>query len=84
MPMWLSYLAKAYAKIGHLYDAWRCIRDAFAAVETTKERWFEAELNRVAGEIRPNPMLRKPKAASSAHSQSHASSKPNPGISAPQ
>jgi hypothetical protein len=33
------------------YDAWRCIRDAFAAVETTKERWFEAELNRVAGEI---------------------------------
>jgi predicted ATPase len=51
MPMWLSYLAKAYAKIGHLYDAWRCIRDAFAAVETTKERWFEAELNRVAGEI---------------------------------
>ena len=27
------------------------INEAMTAVETTKERWFEAEVNRVAGEI---------------------------------
>ena len=32
-------------------DAWRCIGEAMTAVETTKERWFEAEVNRIAGEI---------------------------------
>ena len=32
-------------------DAWRCIDEAIAAVERTKERWFEAEVNRIAGEI---------------------------------
>ena len=29
----------------------RCIREAMTAVETTKEKWCEAEVNRVAGEI---------------------------------
>ena len=32
-------------------NRWRCIREATTAIETTKERWFEAEVNRVAGEI---------------------------------
>jgi predicted ATPase len=31
--------------------AWRCIGEAMTAVETTKETWSEAELNRMAGEI---------------------------------
>ena len=56
-------------------------------VEKTKERWYEAEINRVAGEIalrRPNRMLRKQKRISSAHSQLRANSKPSPGNSAPQ
>ena len=30
---------------------WRCIGEAMTAVETTKERWCEAEVNRIAGEI---------------------------------
>ena len=30
---------------------WRCIGEAMTAVETTKERWYEAEVNRMAGEI---------------------------------
>ena len=38
-------------EIGKFDDAWRCIRDAITAVETTKERWCEAEVHRVAGEI---------------------------------
>ena len=29
----------------------RCIGEAMTAVETTKERWCESEVNRVAGEI---------------------------------
>jgi predicted ATPase len=32
-------------------DAWRCIREALTTVETTKERWFEAEVHRIASEI---------------------------------
>ena len=32
-------------------DAWRCIDEATTAIETTKERWFEAEAHRVAGEL---------------------------------
>jgi predicted ATPase len=51
MPMYLSYLAKAYAGLERFDDAWRCIREAMMAVETTKETWHEAEANRIAGEI---------------------------------
>ena len=51
LPNWLSYLAKAYADLGQFDDAWRCIDEAIVAVETTKERWCEAEVNRIAGEI---------------------------------
>ena len=28
MPLWLSYLAQAHAKLGELDDAWRCIGEA--------------------------------------------------------
>ena len=51
MPWWVSSLARAYADLGQFDDAWRCIGEAKAAVETTGERWCEAEINRVAGEI---------------------------------
>jgi class 3 adenylate cyclase/predicted ATPase len=51
VPSWLSYLARAYADLGKIDDAWRCIADATAAIEMTKQRWCEAEVNRVAGEI---------------------------------
>jgi len=51
LPSNLSFLAKAYADAGQLGDAWRCIGEAVKAVETTKEKWFEAEIHRMAGEI---------------------------------
>ena len=51
MPLWLSYLTRAYAELGRFDDAKRCIGEAMTAVETTKERWCEAEVNRIAGEI---------------------------------
>ena len=41
----------AHAELGQFDDAWRCIGEAMTAMETTKERWFEAEVNRIAGEI---------------------------------
>jgi predicted ATPase len=51
MPLHLSHLARANAELGQFGDAWRYMGEAMAAIETTKERWFEAEANRIAGEI---------------------------------
>ena len=50
-PFYLSFLAWAHAELGQLAKAWRCADEALAEIETTKERWIEAELYRIAGEI---------------------------------
>jgi predicted ATPase len=50
-PLFLSYLARANAEIRQFNTAWTNIHEAMTAVETTKEKWHEAEINRVAGEI---------------------------------
>ncbi len=44
-------LAIAHADAGQFEDAWRCIGKAMTAMQSTKERWCEAEAHRVAGEI---------------------------------
>ena len=65
LPMHFSYLAMAYAQLGQLDEAWRCIDEAMTAGETTKERWWEAEVNRIAGEIAlksPRPDMAKAEA----------------------
>ncbi len=49
--VYLSYLATSYADLDQFDDAWRCIGDAISTIEATKETWFEAETNRIAGEI---------------------------------
>jgi predicted ATPase len=41
----------AHAKVEEFEEAWCCISEALNAVETTKERWCEAEIHRVAGRI---------------------------------
>src|SRR5262249_10622306 len=51
MPTYLSALAATYAEIAKFYDAWRCIDQAIMAIETTKEKWWVAEVYRVSGEI---------------------------------
>ena len=51
MPLFLSHLALAKAEIGQFDDASTIIDEATAAVKTTKESWYEGEINRVAGEI---------------------------------
>jgi predicted ATPase len=56
MPLLLTYLARAHAELGQCDDAWRCISEAMTTVETTREKWCESEVDRVAGEI----LLRSP------------------------
>jgi class 3 adenylate cyclase/predicted ATPase len=51
LPIHLGHLARAHADLGHFDDAWRCIGEAMTAVETAKQKWCEAEVNRTAGEI---------------------------------
>ncbi len=51
VPLYLASLARAYAGLGKFDDAWRSIREATSAIETTMERWWEAEVHRTAGEI---------------------------------
>ena len=62
MPLLLTYLARAHAELGQCDDALRFIREAMTMVETTRERWCESEVDRVAGEIllkSPQPDLAK-------------------------
>ena len=63
VPFSLLYLASAYADLRQFDEAWRCIAEATTAVEITKEKWPEAELHRIAGEIAlKSPELDAPKA----------------------
>jgi predicted ATPase len=50
-PRHLWFLAMAYAELGQPDDARRCIDDAIDKVERSKEKWCEAEVHRIAGEI---------------------------------
>jgi class 3 adenylate cyclase/predicted ATPase len=62
VPLYLSHLARAYAELGQFEDASRSIGEAMTAIETTNERWCEAEVNRISGEIAlksPNPNVAK-------------------------
>jgi predicted ATPase len=50
-PVWLSLLARAYGELGQFDEAWSYIGEAITTVETTREKWYEAEVHRIAGEI---------------------------------
>jgi predicted ATPase len=65
LPSYLSHLAIAHVDAGQLDDARRCIDAALTTIETAKERWYEADANRVAGEIalmQPQPDAAKAEA----------------------
>jgi len=51
LPSYLSCLARASAELGQSDEASRCIEGVTSAIETSKEKWCEAEVHRVAGEI---------------------------------
>jgi len=61
-----SMLAFANADLGNFDAAWRCIDEAMGTIATTNERWFEAEVNRIAGEI-----ALKPSEQNMAHAQAY-------------
>jgi predicted ATPase len=64
-PLSFVCLTSSYAELGQFDDAWRCITEAIAAVERNEERWWEAEVHRVAGETAlasPNPDIVKAEA----------------------
>jgi predicted ATPase len=50
-PFLLLSLAFAKGELGQLKEAGRCIDEAMTRIEKTKDNWFEAEVNRVAGEV---------------------------------
>jgi predicted ATPase len=51
IPLHMSCLAIAHRDLNRFDEAWRCISEAMTAIETTGERWYEAEVLRVGGEI---------------------------------
>ena len=50
-PAYSSYLARCNAELDQFEEAWSCIGDALKTAETSEERWWQAETNRIAGEI---------------------------------
>lgn len=50
-PWYMSYLAGAYAELGQFNDAWRCVAEAMTGADTTREKWCEADIHRIAGDI---------------------------------
>ena len=44
-------LTVAFAELGRFDEAWRCIGETTTIIKKTGERWWEAETNRIAGEI---------------------------------
>jgi predicted ATPase len=50
-PMMLAELAEAYAKVGQTAEAQSSLDEAFAQVEKTGERCYEAEIHRLKAEL---------------------------------
>jgi predicted ATPase len=47
----ISHLAGAYSETGNFIEASRSIDEAIEMANANKERWYVAEINRIAGEI---------------------------------
>jgi predicted ATPase len=52
VPYFLALLAESYRRAGQVETALTALTDALAVVEQTSERWYEAELHRLHGELR--------------------------------
>jgi predicted ATPase len=51
VPTYLCHLARAQAELGQFDEAGRCIDEALTTLQTNGETWYEADVNRIAGEI---------------------------------
>ena len=50
-PLWLAFLAEAYGQAGHAGEGLTVLAEARALVRKTEERFWEAELYRLTGEL---------------------------------
>ncbi len=48
---YLALLAEAYEQVGQVEEGLKVLAEALAAVDKTGERWYEAELYRLKGEL---------------------------------
>jgi predicted ATPase len=71
----------AYSELGELDDARRCIDDAIETMERSKEKWSEAEVNRIAGEMHSSRsrLIQKRQKRILIARRSRVNSKQNPG-----
>ncbi|MGI9287824.1 MAG: hypothetical protein ACR2P1_20735, partial [Pseudomonadales bacterium] len=51
VPYFLGLLAEAQLALGQIADAQASVKEGLALVEKSRERWFEAELHRMQGEL---------------------------------
>ena len=51
IPVYLAYLARAYADVNQVELAWRYIEEARTTAEASGQTYFDAEIDRIAGEI---------------------------------
>jgi predicted ATPase len=51
LPYWLSMLAEVYGSTGQVEAGRGVLAEALTLVDTTEERWWEAELLRLKGEL---------------------------------
>jgi class 3 adenylate cyclase/predicted ATPase len=51
IPFFFSFLSRAHSELEQFDAAQRCIDEAMTMIGASKERWCEAEVHRVAGEI---------------------------------
>ena len=83
MPLYLSYLASAYAELGQLDDAWRCIGEAMTAVGNNQGKVVrgrdQSHCRRNRTQVARSRIRRKRKHISSARLRSRASNKQSPG-----
>jgi predicted ATPase len=50
-PFWLALLAEAHGKVGQVGEGFTALAEALAHVDKTGERFWEAELHRLQGEL---------------------------------
>jgi predicted ATPase len=50
-PFLLSLMAVTHTALGQSSEASRCMDEAMTIIKKSEERWYEAEVNRIAGEI---------------------------------
>ena len=60
-PYYLALLAEAYGKVGQAEEGLTVLAEALAIVDKNGERWYEAELYRLKGELTLHSQVQSPR-----------------------